>query len=240
MMRWILSMGVIALLSGCVNIQTMALKKGQGQLSTATQSVVLMTVEVSRTDDSRYQPVPTIVWVTDLNSQPKSRPMRFQLNRKDDAVQMDGRLVYLTSLALTPGRYQLEGISGIAAAFPFVGYFSIPILADFVVKKDSVRYAGRVGATLRERREGEFRAGLVVPLIDQAATGMSTHSWDVAIDDRSDRDIAKFEEHVPALLSAEIEVDAFPPWDRAAAQRHWDGHAQSEPATSKEPASSSP
>ena len=239
MKRWILSIGVVALLSGCVNIQTMALKKGQAQLSTATQSVVLMTVEVSRTDESRYQPVPTIVWVTDLNAQPKSRPMRFQLNRKDDAIQMGEHLVYLTSLALTPGRYQLEAISGIAAAFPFVGNFSIPILADFVVKKDSVRYAGHVGATLRERREGEFRAGLVIPLIDQAATGMSTHSWDVVFADRSDQDIAKFGEHVPALITAEIDVDAFPPWDRAAAQRRWDGQAQPEPATSKESASGS-
>ena len=239
MMRWILSVGVVALLSGCVNIQTMAVKKGQGQLSTATQSVVLMTVEVPRTDESRYQPVPTIVWVTDLDSQSKNRSMRFQLNRKDDAVQMDGSLVYLTSLALIPGRYQLEAISGIAAAFPFIGNFSIPILADFVVKKDSVRYVGHVGATLRERREGEFRAGLALPLIDQAATGMSTHSWDVVIDDRSDQDIAKFAEHAPALISAEIEVDAFPPWDRAAAQRRWDGHAQPEQATSKESASGS-
>lgn len=239
MKRFILAVGVIGLLSGCVNIQTMALKKGQGALDTATQSIVLMTVDVSRADESRYQPVPTIVWVTDLNSAPKNKSLRFQLNRKDDTTKVDGRSTYLTSLSLPPGRYQFEGISGIAAAFPFVGNFFIPILADFDVKADSVRYAGHVGATMRVRREGEFRAGAVIPLIDQSATGMINHSWEVVIDDRSDQDIAKFKEHVPALIGLDIAVDALPPWDRTAAQRRWDGKTEPEPATAKEAISGS-
>lgn len=236
MKRWILAVGVVVLFSGCVNIQTMALKKGQGALSTATHSIVLMTVEVSRADESRYQPTPTIIWVTDRNSGAKDQSLRFQLYKKGDMVELDGRSTYLTSLALTPGRYQLEGISGIAAAFPFVGQFFIPILADFVVKPESIRYAGHLSATMRERREGEFRAGSVIPLIDQSATGMINHSWEVVIDDRSGQDIETFREHVPALIGLDIDDEAFPAWDRAAAQRRWDGKAEPEPEPEPESA----
>lgn len=229
MMRRILVLVAIAMCSGCVNIQTMALQKGQGALSTSTKSIALMTVEVSRADDSRYQPFPAIVWVTDLTWGAKEPSLRFQLNKKTAAVESNGRQLYLASLALSPGRYHLEGISGIAAAFPFVGNFFIPVVADFEVEEDSVSYFGHVAAIMRERREGEFRAGAVIPLVDQAATGMISHSWDVVIDDRSASDLALFKEHVPALVSVNVKLEPLPPWDRAAAQQRWDGNAEKDP-----------
>ncbi len=219
----------IASLSGCVNIQTMALQKGQGAINTATKSVVLMTIDVSRADKSRYQPVPTIIWVTDLNWGAKESSLKFQLNRKTGTTETNGQLEYLASLALSPGRYHFEGISGIAAAFPFVGNFFIPVVSDFEVKPDSVSYLGHLKAIMRPRREGEFRAGSVIPLIDQAASGMISHSWDIAIDDQSAADLASFRKHVPALESLEVHVEPMPPWDRAAAQLRWDGQSEQEP-----------
>jgi hypothetical protein len=228
MKRWLLAIGVVAMFSGCVNVQTMALKKGQGALSTATRSVVLMTVEVSRADDSRYQPLPSILWVTDLNWGAKDQTLRFQLNRKNDSIEVDGRTIYLASVALSPGSYHFEGISGIAAAFPFVGQFFIPVVTDFEVKPDSVSYIGHLAAVMRTRREGEFRAGSVIPLIDQSATGMISHSWDVVIDDQSNVDMAKFREHVPALAGMDIGIEPLPPWNRVAAQRRWDGQADAD------------
>jgi hypothetical protein len=197
-------------------------------LNTATKSVVLMTVEVSRADGSRYQPLPSILWVTDLNWGAKDKTLRFQLNRKYDTIEVDGRTIYLTSIALAPGNYHFEGISGIAAAFPFVGQFFIPIVADFEVKPGSVSYLGHLAAVMRTRREGEFRAGSVIPLIDQSATGMISHSWDVVIDDQSSGDVAKFREHVPALAGLDVGIELLPPWDRTAAQRRWDGQADAD------------
>ncbi|MEO7935153.1 MAG: hypothetical protein ABIR27_02745 [Dokdonella sp.] len=219
----------IASLSGCVNIQTMALQKGQGAVNTATKSVVLMTIDVSRADESRYQPVPTIVWVTDLNWGAKESSLRFQLNRKTGTTETNGQLEYLASLALSPGRYHFEGISGIAAAFPFVGNFFIPVVSDFEVKPNSVSYLGHLKAVMRTRREGEFRAGSVIPLIDQAASGMINHSWDIVIDDQSTADLVNFRKHVPALETVDVNVDPMPSWDRAAAQRRWDGQSEPEP-----------
>lgn len=237
--RWIFLIGIVVLSSGCATMQTMALRSGQTALNTSSQSIVLISVEVSRLDESRYQPVPTVLLVTDLNPAARNQLIRFQLNRKDDVAQVDGRSTYLTSLALPQGRYRFDGIAGMAAAFPFVGNFFVPVVTEFVVKRDSVRYAGHVVATLSKRREGEFRAGQVIPLIDQSATGMSTHSWNVVIDDRHDIDIAKFRERVPALVGVEITVDPFPPWDHAAAQRRWEGQAESEKSPPKESISDS-
>jgi hypothetical protein len=228
MARWAAAIVLSVTLAGCVNVQTMALKKGQGALDTATKSVVLMAVEVSRADESRYQPLPSILWVTDLNWGAREQSLRFQMSKKNDTTEVDGRTMYLTSITLSPGRYHFEGISGIAAAFPFVGQFFIPIVADFEVKPGSVSYLGHLKATMRTRREGEFRAGSVVPLIDQSATGMINHSWDVVLDDQSGSDLAMFREHVPALAGLDIVIDPLPPWDRAAAQSRWDGAADSD------------
>ena len=151
------------------------------------------------------------------------------MNRKTGATETNGQLEYLASLALSPRRYHFEGISGIAAAFPFVGNFFIPVVSDFEVKPDSVSYLGHLKAVMRTRREGEFRAGSVIPLIDQAASGMISHSWDIVIDDQSTSDLASFRKHVPALESLEVHVEPLPPWDRAAAQRRWDGQSEPEP-----------
>ncbi|MFZ2235035.1 MAG: hypothetical protein WAV67_01530 [Dokdonella sp.] len=233
MKTWVFLVGFVALSSGCATMQTMALKNGQTALNSASQSIVLMSVEVSRPDESRYEPVPTVLLVTDLNPGAKNQLIRFQLNKKNDVAQVDGRSAYLTSLALPPGRYRFAGIAGMAAAFPFIGNFFVPVVTVFEVKRDSVRYAGHVVATLSERREGEFRAGLVIPLIDQSATGMSTHSWNVVIDDRHELDIAKFRQRVSALVGVNIEVEVFPPWDRAAAQRRWEGQPGSDESPPK-------
>jgi hypothetical protein len=110
-----------------------------------------------------------------------------------------------------------------ANAFPFVGRFFIPLLTDFEVTPRSVIYLGHVGATLRERGEGEFRAGPVIPLIDQAATGMIGNTWDVEIADRYDADMAVFRNRVPALGDLAVENHPLPAWSRDAAQRLWDG-----------------
>jgi hypothetical protein len=136
---------------------------------------------------------------------------------------VEGHAVYYISMALSEGRHRIDGVSGVANAFPFVGRFYIPVLAEFEVAPNSVTYLGHLGATLRERREGEFRAGPVIPLIDQAATGMIGHAWDVEITNRYDADMAVFRERIPALGDLSVLNEGLPAWDRKAAQRLWDG-----------------
>lgn len=230
MRSWIPAVLVTVLFSGCANYQTMALKKGQGMISTTTASVVLLTVEVSRPDGSRYQPNPAIILVSAMQVDDRDQATLFRFSRKDDLVQVNGHAVYLSSMALAPGHYRIDGISGVANAFPFIGQFFIPVLAEFDVKPQSVSYLGHVKATMRERRDGEFRAGSSVPIIDQSATGMISHTWDVEIEDRYESDMVTFRKQIPALEQLAVQSEPLPAWDRSAAQRLWDGIVEPEAA----------
>jgi hypothetical protein len=126
-------------------------------------------------------------------------------------------------MALEPGPYKLAEISGQANAFPFYGVtFMVPLLLDFEVATHSVTYIGRVTAKLRPRQEGEFRAGSVVPLIDQSLAGISNGTWDITVEDKSDKDIALFRANYPALAITPINNDPFPPFDRAAFHQRFD------------------
>ena len=222
-MRWILTVVAIVAFGGCANIQPMALKTGQDRLDTAMHSVVLLTLEVQRNDGSRYQPIPSLVLVSQRETGPREQAQLYRFTKKYDAAEVEGHAVYYISIALPEGPYRIDGISGIAAAFPFVGKFYVPVLAEFEVASNSVTYLGHLDATLRERREGEFRAGPVIPLIDQAATGMIGHTWEVTIDNRYEADMAVFRERIPVFGNLSVQDAALPPWDRSAAQRLWDG-----------------
>ena len=221
-MRWILTVVAIVAFGGCANIQPMALKTGQDRLDTAMHSVVLLTLEVQRHDGSRYQPIPSLVLVSQRETGPREQARLYRFTKKHDAAEREGHAVYYISIALPEGPYRIDGISGIAAAFPFVGKFYVPVLAEFEVASNSVTYLGHLDATLRERREGEFRAGPVIPLIDQAATGMIGHTWEVTIDNRYEADMAVFRERIPVFGNLSVQDAALPPWDRSAAQRLWD------------------
>lgn len=221
-MKHLLAAATCAALAGCATVNPMAFDKSAATVDTSTKSVVLMTIDVSRPDDSRYVPNPFVVKLEKPGAQTKADRQNFTFN-KDDAVVEAGRTVYFARMALEPGQYKLGDITGNANAFPIVSQFMVPLLLDLQVQPNSITYIGRVSATLRPRQDGEFRAGPLVPLIDQAVSGMSSGTWDVTVGDRSQTDVATFRANYPALARAPIEVAPLPPFDRAAVQRWWDG-----------------
>jgi hypothetical protein len=211
------------LLGGCATVNHMAFDKKTNSVDVATKSVVLMTIDVSRPDKSRFEPVPFDVNIEKPNAQSKQERQNFTLNKHEDAVQTEnGHTLFLARMALEPGQYKLEAITGFARAFPVSGVFQVPLVTDFNVPPRCIIYVGRVTATLRSRESGEFRAGPLIPLIDQAVAGMSTSTWDVTLDDRSDKDLPLFQQTFKALESATIVKSPLPPFDRVAVQRWWD------------------
>jgi hypothetical protein len=85
-------------------------------------------------------------------------------------------------------------------------------------------YLGHIDATVVERKDGEFRAGPLIPLIDQAATGFSGGTWDITVSDQFDDDVSAFRKDFPALSSASIERDVLPAWDKQKATEWWANH----------------
>ncbi len=215
-------------LGACATVNTMAFDKNAKTIDITQKSVVLLAIDVSRPDGSRHVPNPIVVRTEKPNAQTKEERQNFKLDRETDTVVEDGRTLFLARMALAPGQYRLMDIFGDANAFPFIAAFSVPLLQNLNVTPNSIAYVGRVTAKLRPRQEGEFRAGPLIPLIDQAVSGMSTSTWDIAVDDMYARDVPLFKATYPALAAAIVESSPLPPFDRAAAQRWWDGQETTE------------
>ena len=227
-------------MAGCATVNEMAMEKGDRAIEPTTKSILLMTVDVSRSDGSRFVPNPFVVKIEKPNAQSKEDRQNFKLDKDADTVKDEGRTIYLARMALEPGQYKLGDVTGDANAFPINSLFVIPLLLDLTVKPNSIAYIGRITAKLRPRQEGEFRAGPVIPLIDQSITGMSTGTWDVTVDDMSQKDIALFRATFPALAAAHIESTPLRPFDRLAVQRWLDGQRVDEQKTLTVPSSQSP
>lgn len=215
-------------LTGCASFKPMALNSSSKTVDVSSKSVLLMTLDVFRSDSSRYAPNPLFVSFEKLNTSDKSEIQRFQLKNADSTESKSGRDVYILSMDLEPGQYKLNGISGDANAFPFHGFFFVPLHMDIQIKKNSVTYVGRVKAELRPRQGNEFRAGAVIPLIDQSVTGVSSGTFDVAVEDFSQEDISFFRTTYPALGNTKIDTSILPPFDRSEVQIWWENNYKSD------------
>lgn len=221
--------------TGCATVNPMAFDKTTPAIDTKEKSIVLMTVDVSRSDGSRHVPEPFLVRLQKPQPQTKEDHQNFQISKGADSLQEDGRTVYLLRLALVAGEYKLLEVAGTANAFPFTSMFMVPLNMDVNVKPGSVTYMGRVTAKLRKRVGNEFRAGPVIPLLDQAVSGMSGGTWDISVDNLADKDIALFRSTFPALKNVSIDTVPLPAFDRAAYQRLWDGEAATTAGQAAEP-----
>jgi hypothetical protein len=214
-------MASAAFLAGCATPQQMAFDSKATRIDTSTKSVVLMTVDVSRADDSRWQPEAKFLALEQAGAKSAEERFTYPFTGDENVVVTGKNNVVLVRMALAPGVYQMQSIWGMASAFPIHGYFSVPLTGTLKVEPQSVSYAGRVNAVMRPRKDGEFRAGPPTPIIDQAIAGMTGSTWDVAIVDNFSNDIALFEERFPAVRTVKVSKNMLPPFDRDAVQKAW-------------------
>lgn len=208
----------------------MALKSSTKTVDVSSKSVLLMTLDVFRTDSSRYVPNPSVISFEKPNTTTDQPDIhKFGIKNSDSVESKNGSNIYILSMDLEPGKYKLRGISGHANAFPFLGTFFIPLHMDIQIQKNAVIYAGRVKAELRPRQGNEFRAGPALPLIDQSATGLSSGTFDVAVEDLSQEDISLFRTTYSALGNAKIDTALLPPFDRTKVQLWWENDYRSDP-----------
>jgi hypothetical protein len=213
-------------ITGCATVNPMAFDKQTKTIDTKDKSILLMTVDISRSDESRFHPEPIVAKLEKVGAKTQEDRQNFKFAKGVDTVQENGRDVYLLRFALVAGEYKLLQVVGMARAFPIQAMFIVPLLSDVKVTPNSVTYVGRVTAKLRHRLEGEFRAGPVIPLIDQGVAGMSGGTWDVSIENFAEKDIGLFRAAFPVLANTTIETAALAPFDRAAAQQYWDSDFQ--------------
>ncbi|MDK2123356.1 hypothetical protein [Parachitinimonas caeni] len=119
------------------------------------------------------------------------------------------------------GKYHVKSIRGEANYYPMICRFEVPLFMDIPSDKPGVYYLGHVDATVREAKGDEFRAGPLLPILDQMVCGFPDGTFEVKITDELASDKAKFLQMYPSLQNADIQTTLLPPHDRSRAQRWW-------------------
>ena len=192
--------------------------RNDAQLIQSENALVLFSLKMEHPVRPTNQPEAVAVY---LFTEPEGKSIYCPID-KDARIEGPDGSSYLLRIPLPAGQYNLRVAVGYNGNFVVTGYGMMPIVGDFEVQPGTVTYLGRVEGHTRERKEGEFRAGPLAPLIDQAARGWSGATWDVVIKDAGDSDLPSFRTTFPALNGTNIVKQILPPFDRQKAQTIWE------------------
>jgi hypothetical protein len=200
-------------LAGCATVKPMGLSETLATLPQTKEAVAFFSVKTMNQHKPGFQPNVSHVFVWE-DGKEKREKYSFKV---DDPYRQgkDEFNEYLVSLRLPAGKYMLREIFGSAGFFPMRGTFGAPVFRQFDLSPGAIVYLGHIEATIRERKnDQELRAGPMIPLIDQAVTGMSGGTFEIQISDGYDSDVIAFGEKYPGLSGATIERSVLPPWTR--------------------------
>jgi hypothetical protein len=214
-----------ALLSGCATRGKMPQLSKTSVLEAGHDPIYLVSLTLRNEHISRYQPELIAAHLARPGSTKASDRVYFRPDdeSEDETMDDDTGYRYFLRLQLPREDFVLTGFNALGSGFPFHGAFFAPVLASIPPRDSGIYYLGHIDAVVRARTGDEFRAGPVIPLLDQAATGASTGTFDVAISDRWTEDEARFHSHYPALKTMTVQKHLLPPFDRAKAQSWWEG-----------------
>jgi hypothetical protein len=216
----------VSLLAGCATPTDMALRNDTDTIQADAKPIYLMTATFRNDYKPSFQPKLIVVHVERPDAKDRVDRLNFVMDNKardEKDTPKDGNR-YLLRMQLPAGDYIVRGFTGFSGVFPIRGMYFAPLHADVKAPASGVYYLGHVAATVRERRETEFRAGPPIPLIDQAIAGFSGGSFDVEISDRLEADLPEFIAKFPALRTATIQKALLGPFDRDRAQKFWEAH----------------
>ncbi len=223
--RYVLIVVSLALLSGCATMHEMGLDKSTKTLELSGKGLVLMSLELSNQYKTEYQPQAIVVHVETPGAKNKADRHNFKTDM-DGTVSSSNGTRYMLRMDLEPGQYVVRGASCMYRSLFLIAQCMMPVHGEIEVKANRVTYIGRASGVMRKREGSEFRAGPVIPLIDQNVTGFAASTFDVTTSDQSKSDLSAYQGIFPALKTANIEVNALPPFDRKRAQRWWDSNGR--------------
>lgn len=211
------------LLTGCSIAPRMPLSE-DGAILDTSKPLYLMSVVVKNEYKQRYQPRILNVMLTknDGSNKPEHRAFRMDDRGTIAPSTDDGSTTYLVRFSTEQAPHSLVGLFSVAQAFPLSPFYFVPLHADIPKSDKGVHYLGSVKAVIRERKDGEFRAGPPAPLIDQAVGGASSGTFDIEIADAFTSDIELFKKTFAPLKDVEVNKSILGQWDRAKAQLYWE------------------
>jgi hypothetical protein len=185
-----------------------------------SKPIFLMTATLKNDYKPSFQPDLKTVELT-MPGAATEQPLRFAMDDKgkDEAHPTGAGNRFLIRLELAPGAYELRGFRSLGNVFPILAHYYTPLIIPMEAKSPGVYYLGHIDATVRERQGDEFRAGSLLPLVDQIVAGASGGTFDVDVKDAFDVDEARFRAKFPALNGVTIQKAVLPPFDRSKAQK---------------------
>lgn len=221
----IIALALSLLLSGCATRTKMAFSEDSDTASQKpAKPIFLMTATLRNSYRTSFQPKLIVVHIERSVVKDSADRINFTMDdkAKNESDSPTAGSSYLLRMELEEGEYVIRGLSSLGRSFPITGVFFTPLHAKLQSSRQGVFYIGHVEATVRERKDDEFKAGGSIPLIDQAIAGASTGTFDVSISDRWEKDEPKFREKFSALKGVTIEKAILAPFDRAKAQKWWE------------------
>lgn len=220
----IISLLALGLMTGCAGSKKMDLTKETKSLNLSEKSIVLLSAHIENQNAKSFQPNAWRVFVEAQNPDAKEKHLTFWVDGDAKVASGDSGNDYMFRLSLVPGKYILRGVYGQSGNLLVFGNFFMPLHSEIEVKANSVQYLGKVNGVVRKRKGDEFRAGPLVPLIDQAVTGFSGGTFDIEITDAYEQDIVYLTKNYQVLTEEIVEKSVLQPFDRQKAQEWWDKH----------------
>jgi len=215
------------LLSGCVNYFPMGVLKSTKKLELEGEGLLLASFEITNKFRPKFQPKVTAIRLQGFGDDSNNKNYFFEPDSEGTYVHSKG-YKYLLRMKVPAGKYVLRGADCGYNGLIVKGYCFMPIHSDITVSSDKVIYLGNIRGEMRERNEDEFRAGPLIPIIDQAITGYYTSTFDVLISDAWIEDEKSFISIFPALEQAEIIQKVMLPFDKERAYKWWGSNGKSE------------
>jgi hypothetical protein len=222
-LKIVLGILLVLLITGCATSMKPGLDKKTAQIDLGEDSLFLLTIELSNKYKPAYQPNALILNVEAPKVSSNKDRFNFPVDNDGSILQRDGNK-YIFRGRIKPGKYVIQGIEGNKSLFPINGIFYMPLHCEFEAKKGQILDLGKVIAQIRERKGNEFRAGPLLPLLDQSIPGFSGGTFDIQIVENSNADTKWMKSLFPALNGVQIITATLPPFDREKAQKWWETH----------------
>jgi hypothetical protein len=213
------------LVTGCATRTKMAFEDESEKLTATSNPVFLMTTTIKNTYKN-YQPKLLVVNVEKSGAKEAADRLNYTMDDKAkiETDYADAGNTYLLRFQLAPGDYDLVGMLSLARSFPIQGTFFTPLHATIKAAAPGVYYLGHATATVRERKDNEFKAGPSIPLLDQALSGAAGGTFDVDFSDQWDAFEKTFRAKFKALEGVDVKKAILPAFNREKAQKWWETH----------------
>jgi len=195
--------------SGCAYDR--GITKDQEKIDLSKKSLALFSVKFS----NRFKPahLPVVRWGHfDAVSKGARDAEIFQIGDPYKS-EKDSYNEHYVSIFLRAGTYNFRDVWGYYDAFKMGGVarVTIPLNVTVEIEPNSVIYLGHIDATIRERKDGERRAGPMLPLIPQQASGFYASTVDVRVSDQFTEDLEIFRDQYPLLREFSVKKSILAP-----------------------------